>query len=509
MLLDEFDYSKNYHFSGTFWFENEGNNRLSGVIDYTPEKGIRLSLLSTSIDGKYYLLFKDHCAIEKMYGAIQYKEQCVDITLLGVMLWEKSHRFGTSGSSKILIGNARYLLSNIHLKNNRIKSFNVEYDNWFKSIFFYRLEPEEISEVQPFIESCIEFSNMNISFDYFYMQTPLYKVDQLDDLLCDVYRSKKTSAMKKLKKLVKNFLEDHQHEIGIRKESRSVVKFKGRFSKIEKYIQEEQKWRLFFELILNHSISITKAWLEIENFTEEGKRYTSKRAILLHQYPLPTNNNNFYISKFHLPITIDSFQGKNNLFKLQDAYGKWNKLYADKKWKIVVDGIKSIIYERNLIGNEDFIILISYIETVLNILGYKENNIDQLVLQYADKKWKNEVSKLLKDLPKKETLGKKISEIRNSIAHPKSAKKENGKYFAITTDEILMQKIYGYLVGLFIKMILLYLYNFDETSLAKYIDRFIELRSGITKIKYDKDYTAYKNKLKKERQKLKKLPLSK
>ena len=193
-----------------------------------------------------------------------------------------------------------------------------------------------------------------------------------------------------------------------------------------------------------------------------------------------------------------SFLGKNDLSKLQEPYEKWSQLYDDKKWKVVINGIKSIIYNNKLIGNEDFIILVSYIETVLNILGYKMNNIDQLISKYADDKWKSEVNNLLKDLPKKGSLGKKISELRNSIAHPKSAEKENGKYFAIITDEILMQKIYGYLSGLFIKMVLLHLYKFNNENLAKYIARFIQARSGITKVKYDKDYGAYQSKLEKK-----------
>lgn len=163
-----------------------------------------------------------------------------------------------------------------------------------------------------------------------------------------------------------------------------------------------------------------------------------------------------------------------------------------------------------MIGNEDFIILISYIQTVLNILGYKTDNIDQLISKYADEKWIKEVRKLLQSLPKDKTIGQKISELRNSIAHPKSAEKDNGKYFAVITDYILMQKIYGYLAGLFIKMVLLHLYNFDKTNLEKYIDRFIKTRSGITRAKYDKDYATYKERLEKEIQKKKKLtPLPK
>ena len=59
-----------------------------------------------------------------------------------------------------------------------------------------------------------------------------------------------------------------------------------------------------------------------------------------------------------------------------------------------------------------------------------------------------------------------------------------------------MQKIYGYLAGLFIKMILLHLYKFDENCLEKYIDNFIKSRSNITKVKYSENYLSYKIKLK-------------
>ena len=46
MDIKKFDYNKNYNFTGIFWFENEYENRFSGSLDYTPEKGIKLSLIS-------------------------------------------------------------------------------------------------------------------------------------------------------------------------------------------------------------------------------------------------------------------------------------------------------------------------------------------------------------------------------------------------------------------------------------------------------------------------------
>ena len=496
MALDEFDYNKNYSFSGIFWFENEFDNRFSGTLEYTPEKGIQLSLVSVALDGTSYFLFKDFCAIQKMYGTIQCNGSNTNITLLDVMLGKKSDVFGESGVSMLLEGGARFLIANIHLKENKIKSLNLEYDDCFKSIFFYHTAPEEVAEIQPFINKPIKSSNTSISFDVFYMQSALYDAKQLDNFLCDALKNTKKSPMKELKAIVSKFLEKHKYEIGIRTKTRSVVKIKERSSNLRKYIETENKWRSFFELIIDKPITIKNACIGIEGILDDGRKYSSQKAILFQQYPTPTHRGaNWH--KYHLPITIDSFLGKNDLSKLQSPYEKWNKLYDDKKWKIVINGIKSIIYNNKLIGNEDFIILISYIETVMNILGYKKNDIDQLISSYADKKWKDEVSNLLKDLPKNNTLGVNIKQLRNSIAHPKSAEKENGKYCAIITDEILMQKIYGYLLGLFIKMVLLYLYKFDETNLAKYIERFINKRSGITSLKYDKDYATYKEKLEK------------
>lgn len=509
MALGELDYSKNYSFSGTFWFENEIDNRFSGTLEYTPEKGIMLSLVSTALNVTSYLLFRDFCAIQKMYGTIQYNGNSTNITLLDVMLGERGNSFSESGAFMLLEGGARFLIADIHLKENKIKSLNIEYDDCFKSIFFYNTAPEEVAEIQPFIKKAIKSSNTNISFSVFYEQSPFYDVNQLDDMLCDTFPHKNKSPMKELKKVIAKFLEKHKHEIGIRKKIRSIITIKGRFDNPRKYIKIENKWRSFFELIIDKPITIKNASIGVECILEDSRKYTTQKAILFQQYPIPTQRGaNWH--KYHLPITIDSFLGKNDLSKVQEPYEKWSQLYDDKKWKVVIKGIKSIIYNNKLIGNEDFIILVSYIETVLNILGYKTNNIDQLITRYADKKWKNEVSNLLKNVPKKGTLGKKISELRNSIAHPKSAEKENGKYFAIITDEILMQKIYGYLAGLFIKMVLLYLYNFNKENLEKYIKRFIQARSGITKVKYDKNYGVYRAKLeKKVRNKRKPTPLPK
>ena len=373
MALDEFDYSKSYNFSGIFWFENEFENRLSGTLEYTPEKGILLSLSSVALERTSYLLFRNFCAIQKMYGTVQYNGNSINITLIDVMLCKKSDSFGKDGFSSILEGRSRFLISNIHLKKNNIKSLNLEYDDCFKSIFFYHTSPEEVSEILSYTKQPIKLSNASISFDVFYTQSSMYHADQLDDILCDTVKHKKSSPMNELKEIVTQFLENHKHEIGIRKKPRSVIKIKGRISDIRRYVEIENKWRSFFELIIDKPITIKNACIGVEFISDNGQKYKTYKPILFQQYPMPTRRGaNWH--KFHLPITIDTFLGKNDLSKLQKPYEKWDKLYDDKKWKIVINGIKSIIYKDKLIGNEDFIILFSYIQTVMNILEYEKDN---------------------------------------------------------------------------------------------------------------------------------------
>jgi hypothetical protein len=508
MHLDELDFNKNYNFSGVFWFENEFDNRFSGTLEYTSEKGITLSLISVALNGTSYLLFKDSCAIQKMYGILQYNGESIKITLLDVFLSLSSHSFGGNSSSKIITGQARVLVSNIHLQDDKIKSLNIEYDDKFKSIFFYHTSPEDVSEVKAYGCDLIKLPNATISFDIFYTYTSLYNANQLDNFLCDSYKPKGKSTLKQFKELVTLFLQNHEHEIGIRQNTHSVITIKGRFSKVDTYLQIENKWRSFFELLVDKSITIKSSWISVESVYEEGKKSKSKKAILFQQYPLPVRSGSFG-HKPHLPLNIDAFGEANNLAKLQKPYEKWNQLYEDKKWKRVIDGIKSIIYRKRLINDEDFVILVSYIETVLDLLGYKAQNLDELIKNFADSKWKTDVNILLKTLPTNKTMGQNISELRNSMVHPKSAEKEKGKYFAVVTNQILIQKIYAYLAGLFIKMVLLHLYNFNTKNLQKYLDCFIASRSGIYQLKYDKDYKIYKTRLEKKLKKKKSTPHSK
>lgn len=508
MILDDIDCTKNYSFPGVFWFENEFEFRFSGTLEYTPERGITLSLISVTLSGEQYLLIKEECSIQKMYGTLQYEGNSVDVTLLNIFLAEGGTSFNANRVSRILHGTAQFLILNTHLKQNKIKSINVEYDDNFKSFFFFHTSPIDVSEIEPYTKKKIKSSTItHIGFDINYLITPFYAADQLDNVLCDTYPKNK-SSITELKKFLEPFLKEHEHEIGIRQNPHFVVSIKGKYSNMDSYLRKEKQWRSFFELMIDKPISIKHSWFNIETILEDGKKHIERNAVLYRQYPSPKSNTIPW-HKFHLPINIDTFSGKNNLSRLQKSYEVWDQLHNDKKWEIVLNAIKSIIYNRGLIKNENFVILVAYIETVLDLLGHKETNLDECIENYANEWWKKEVNSLLKKLPRKDSLGKKISELRNSVVHPKSAEKEKGKYFKIITDEILMQKIYAYTSGLFVKMVLQHLYKFDEKSLEKYIKQFIQSRSGFYKVKYDKNYAVYKQKLGKRNKKQKSTQLPK
>ena len=501
MILDDIDCTKNYSFPGVFWFEDEFEHRFSGTLEYTPEKGIILSLVSVALNGQDYLLFKEECSIQKMYGTLQYEGNSVKVTLLDVFLAEGTASFDANGVSRTLHGTAQFLVLHTHLKQNKIKSLNIEYDGTFKSFFFFHTSPIDVSEIEPYTKKKIRLSNTYIGFDINYSITPFYAADQLDNVLCDTYPKNK-SSITELKKFLEPFLKEHEHEIGIRQNLHFVVSIKGKYSNMDSYLREEKQWRSFFELMIDKPIAMKHSWLNIETTLEDGKKHIERDAVLYRQYPSPKSSTISW-HKFHLPINIDAFSGKNNLSRLQKSYEVWDQLHNDKKWEIVLNGLKSIVYNRGLIKNENFVILVAYIETVLDLLGHKETHLDECIENYANEWWKKEVNSFLKKLPRKDSLGKKISELRNSVVHPKSAEKENGKYFKTVIDEILMQKIYAYTSGLFVKMVLQHLYEFDEKSLEKYIKRFIQSRSGFYKVKYDKNYTVYKQKLDKRNKKQK------
>lgn len=426
MDIKKFDYNKSYNFTGIFWFENEYENRFSGSLDYTPEKGIKLSLISFTENGGSYLPLDGYCAIQKMFGTVQQDGKGLNITLLDVLLNEGTISCGSNGCSKTLHGSARILIANAHLQNDRIKYFDILYDDNFKSLFFYHTSSENVCEVLPYAKKPIRLSNLAISFDVFYSAIPLYSADQLENLFCEIHPNQKKSSLKSLKNITSKFLETHQDVLGIRKNSEAVIKFKGNSFSVNRYLKAENKWRAFFELLLDQPIVINSAWIAIEYDAPEGKKYTSSKPVLFQQYPQP-NRNITHWHKFLLPINIDAFEGNGNLSRIQQPYEKWNTLYNDKKWQMVLYSLRSIIYKRDLIRQEDFLILISYIETVLDLLGNQITNIEQIIELYATSMWKKEFNKLLKDLPKNVSIGINVHELRNCIAHPKSAekKKEN------------------------------------------------------------------------------------
>ena len=504
MVLEELDCTKNYSFSGVFWFGGEFKNRFSGTLEFTPEKGIRLSLVSTSLNGEC-LLMDGTCSIQKMYGTIQYKATSINITLLDVLLQERSRSFGNEITS-FYEGTSKMLILNVHLKFHKVKAFNVAYEDNFRSIFFFHSPSIDIPEIEPYIGKSLNASNARISFDIFYSITPFYDADQLDNMLCDTLHRKKNSSIKELKKILIPFLKKHSHEIGIRKDPCLVVKIKGKSSNFNDYLKIENRFRSFFELLVYSSIQRKKMWFEIESISKNGTKQMEQKAVLIQQYPIPKHNTLSW-HKLYMPITIDDFIGENDLSRIQNPYNIWNLMQDDKKWEMVLSGVKNIIYNRDLIKNEDFVILITYIETVLDLLGHKKNNLDECIQCYASESWKKEVTNLLKQLPKGTSLGDKISQLRNSIVHPKSAEKKEGKYFKVIINMILMQKVYAYTSGLLVKMILLHLHSFDKNRLEKYVERFIQLRSGFYEVKYEKDYATYRTKLDKKAKRLQKKKL--
>ena len=496
-MRDKFHYNEYYKFTGIFWLEHDFENKFSGCVEYVPEIGIKVSLIYTLKNNFSQLEKLYHCGIKKIYGSVECDGKLLDITLLNVVL---SYNKSLSKSDLTVIklsGEAKFLITNIHLRDERISRFDVLYNYNYKSLFFIEISPENINEVSSYTEKHIQLKDETISLNIIQSWKPILSSDYFDNLICVNYFKEQPEKSMEVKEKINQMLRENHASIGEVNEMYSVMSFALKDGKIENYIKSENKWGSFFELLLDQPISKMCSWLIIQR-----KGYSSNCSLLFKQNYISNKHEEgkkrILFAHAFLPITVDSFKGEKNLSRIQDVYEKWYSYHDNQIWYMVLTGLKSIIYKKNNTNLDDFIMLIAYIETVQNLLDKEKDNIDFLIDGYADEEWKRAVKGLFVCFPPHNTLGQNIKSLRDVISHSAKINKKKGVYLKAVCDSILMQKLYAYLSALFIKMVLMNLYNFDEKSIKNYINKFINIRCNFKEeVYYDRveDYLAVQQKI--------------
>lgn len=467
--------TSSYEWIGTFWFPDNKEDKFSGKISYTSDKGIQLSLSTDKKIGR----FSNDFISKKIMHAVVDGEKPAYLSLVNVWLSPQV----TIGNPTITVlkGGSELLVHGRWLENLNFPKMAFEYDDFFNNFFLLSVKKErdaiKFSKGNPL---CIA-SQCTINMSFFSSGTSIFSADDLDV----VFFADEEEKLEQLKKVSKPIIEDGSYSFYKREKNNfvTIISDDGGSNSIRK---KEWIWRQFWEMVADHSILIKHVWVYIQ-YIDKDSIIRNSRQPALYSY-----DNKDYDDKAillpHRPINIYSFDEKaSDLSVIENTIKKWFEISQDKKFLPVVHGIRRVLNSYNKMADTtQYVSLIAEIETFLDLTDQKDGDIDKLVELYASSEWKESFLKIANNKSKNETIGKWAHNVRNSIAHPKTCKKKaKGKYWKIASDPFQLQKVYAHLSGLYIKAVFLYLGGINNEHIEKYIKKFIERRISYKPIEFD------------------------
>lgn len=465
-----FNHLSNYEFLGKFWYLEHKDTPITGRLIYTKNKGIKLELLNpTHIEIK---IIKD---AKIMHAVLLDEGEIRHATLLDVFIHPETI-YVSSGAQQRIYGSARVLVGDGLLWNNKIVSLDVEYDRYFKNAVYY--PGKEITHALQYAKQPMKTQIGKIKFDSQFTGHFISTEEDIDELCWTLPENE--AKLEKLKKIIINYIKDNNIKFFKRISPYSIVSFENNSKTYDVYLNNEKIWRSFWEILINHHICVEQCWIKAydNKSLETGKKYCSTYSVLISHINLCPDFDKYkrIKSKHFLPLSIDSFGEDRNLSKIYLPFSKWINMSKDKRLNILMSGLTKIIYQQDIITTDDYMSLITYIETAMDFLGNKENRLNTLIDNYADQEWLKAVKSIVGKTPHKNNIAVFLTEVRNVITHPKSAGKASGIYMKFALDDIKLQAAYSYLTGLLFKAILKYLYDFEDNKLKQYIKEVISSR---------------------------------
>jgi len=477
MSIKEFDQSKTYEWVGTFWFPDDINKTYAGKLTYTPEQGIRLNLSTPPVTMDFT---QDHKSKKIMHAVVDGKERA-HLTLINVFL---SHSMTRGNPSiDVLKGSVRYIIAKEHLDTHEFDKIAVEYDDHLSQALRFSVDDAKQIILLAKGSSIKTKSDYEIVPDFQSTGTTFSSIEDVDS----AFWATNDDAIKDLKKAIEPIREKHKDSLFLRTRIVQRFAFRRKDTSLDDFVQTEQHWRAFWELIIDHPISVTHSWAYVTYESTDAK----PRLVglpLLSSYFKPKKENHKPRHLPSLPLRMGHLtDGKTDLGQASIIINNWLDINDDPKWQPVLDGLKRAISASDeMIDGSQFVSLRSEIETFLDLIGESQATPDQLIKVYASDTWISEFEILTENKPKKETFGQWISHLRDSITHPKTAQKiGKRKYWAEVSDEFKLQKIYAYVSGLLIKAILLHIGIKDHDAIEKFIDQFIKSRASFFPIEFE------------------------
>lgn len=476
MIINKFDQYESYEWVGKFWFPDQEDNKYFGRMTYTPESGIKLKLLNhpKTINPD------DHFHTKKRMFAVLDGDERGAMTLMNVFL--TGGPITTSPTTMYHKGSAQFALAWPYVDGIEFDKIAVSYDDHLNNVFCP--PPKGMRSYLAFAKGKIinapnEFS---ISADVNTSGTFILSNDAIDEAIWTLDEN----ASAELKAALQPVFDKHPNAFVNRKKTEFEFIFSRNETDVGLFIDEERKWRAFWELAIDHPISIKHAWVYVNFPDDEGNKRLIRTPLLASAFKPPKRQGS-PIGYPMLPLNFDALGGNNfDISTIQDIICNWLNINQETKWQPVIDGLNRVLSSRDeLIDGSRFVSLCSEIETFLDLMGEEKANPDRMIELYASDEWNEQFAEIAENKPSSQTFGKWIAKIRNSITHPKTAKMDgNGKYWAIASDPFKLQKVYAFLGGLLIKAVLLSIGINNKAAIDNYIENFIRTRASIFPTEY-------------------------
>ncbi|NQV84247.1 MAG: hypothetical protein HQ494_10550 [Rhodospirillales bacterium] len=481
MADKDLKHNESYEWYGTFWFPaNEGVIKYSGKVSYTPNKGVLLSIqeIDPTTESVDRHLRRDHLARKIMHASVHGETGLKLLTLFNVEISGRQTNFHEVQYS----GSALALICDVHCSENDLLGIYLQYDEHYGNFFLFSGNEEKDAIAFDNAEALHMDNGWKIAFRAASSGTSVYKPDDLNS----IFWSFDDPDLKELKEAVAPILE--KKGSGLLR--RSYTEFRTSLSKenqdFEDLLKQERIWRSFFELLLNHPVSVlkTNGVYEIELSDKKIRKSTSpilcSRFVPEKQSRKPPIIQNLPITFFHLGSP------DQNLSDLKGCIEKWFEVNTNDDWSPVIDGINRLMKINEAFGDTShYSALKADIETFIELANLGKGNIDTLIDYAASDEWKEKVSSEL-SFPEKGTLGQHLTSIRDSIAHPVGSKnKANGIYDQVRKDPFKLQIAYAYMGALYLKAILTYLDAASEEVREKYARRFTDLHANYEPITFE------------------------
>lgn len=459
----EINLEKSHEWFGKFWFVDSVDNKkeFSGKIEYSQEKGIRVSLVSTFDNKESY-------SKKIVHGLISSQSNPVPITLFHVFL-----NVDTISHAATFTGSAGIMVMSAHLESQDFEKLVIRYDDHFENCFLMPTKKQRDALGFQKSGSISAGNSLKISSQINGWSTFMSEND-----IDVIFSSRSEGGVDRLKDVMRPLFSDKSFSLDRRLETNFEIAFQNDKSNIWQLLDYEHNWRLYWELLIDHPIHVVCAFILTVRDNGDGHKYTTRLPCLFKQKNQHKHRNR-PLNYHSLPINFSAFTSSAYNFQiLEGPIRKWMDSLQLEDWQTIFDGVRRFIGTNdNLADSTKYLMLIADVETFLDLLGEKNTNVDRLIELYGYQAWEQSLRDLSINIAPNETLGEWFSDVRNVIAHPKScSKKAGGKYRAVFSQPLLLHNVYAHLAALLMNGILCYMGGLERNTLEKYTNYVIRYR---------------------------------